>query len=184
LKEAREVKYKNTETTNKLLGEGAQAAATRDMNVEVAGIRESGDNDRARAKAKSDLYNKAQDNAITQMKNLYPMGDQTFKFRQMAGTGGYASATDAYNAELETYRQQNIIGMAAEAGIDPRELLNARIPEKEAPAEKSATMVKPAQTTITGKIPSISTDAEYIKLDPGSYYIDPEGNTRRKPKKA
>jgi hypothetical protein len=182
VKEAREVKYKNTETTNKLLGEGAQAAATRDMNVEVAGIRESGDAARARAKAKSDLYNKAQDNAITQMKNLYPLGDQTLKFRQMAGKEGYASATDAYNAELEKYRQQNVIGMAAEAGIDPREILNAQAPQKEAPAEKSATMATPAQTTVTGKIPRITSDAEFIKLDPGSYFIDPEGKTRRKPK--
>jgi putative heme iron utilization protein len=172
LKEAREVKYKNTETTNKLLGEGAQAAATRDMNVEVAGIRESGDNARARAKARTDLFNKAADNAITQMSKLYPLGAQDPKFDNLAAAGTYANATEAYNAELKTYTDNNLVSMAAEAGINPKEILSAKPTDAEAPAENSATMATPAQSTVTGKlvtIPDGKMKGKYELLPNGKY---------------
>lgn len=183
LKQAQDVKFKNIEAKNSLLGEGAKAAANYDMNIDVANIRESGEAARARAKNKSDLYNKATDNAITQMGKMYPLGVQDPTFKQLIQSGGYATADDAYKAELKRLTDQNILGMASELNIDPSEIIKAGTPKPtDTAAPKTDTIAKPADTTITGKVPKISTDAEFLKLPAGAEYVGPDGIRRRKPK--
>jgi hypothetical protein len=172
MKEARDVKYKNVDAKNGILAKGFDAAATYKTNMDVAGVRESGDNARARAKARSDLFNKAADNAITQMSKLYPLGTQDPKFDDLAAAGTYANATEAYNAELKTYTDNNLVSMAAEAGINPKEILSAKPTDAEAPAENSATMATPAQSTVTGKlvtIPDGKMKGKYELLPNGKY---------------
>ena len=182
LKRAEDVKFKNVEQKNSLLGEGAKAAATRDMNVEVANIRERGEAGRAGTKNKFDLYNKAADNAITQMGKMYSLGPEDPKFKQLAIAGGYATATDAYNAELESYKVQNINGMAQELKMDPAEIIKAGATKPtDTTKPKDDTMAKPADTTVTGKLPKVTTDAQFLKLAPGAEYLDPNGQRRRKP---
>lgn len=185
LKQAQDVKFKNTEAKNATLLEGAKAGANYVTNVDVANIREAGDAARARTKNKSDLYNKAVDNAITQMGKAYPTGIRDPKFGKLASVPGGTdqSATDAYNAELQSYIDRNIMGMAKENNIDPSEIIKAGSGQNtDTAAPKTDTMAKPSETTITGKLPKVSSDADYLKLKDGAEYIDPQGNRRRKPK--
>jgi len=189
LKQAQDVKFKNIDSKNALLSDGAKAAANYDTNIDVAKIKESGDLARAQAQRKTDVYNKAVDNAITQMKNLYPNGAEDIKFKQIAKTGGYASATDAYNAELAQYKAQNIIGMALEAGYDPADMLSLDKPKKdednpkkdEVKPEKN-TDKKPSTKPLSAKVPQISTDEEFLALPDNAEYIGPDGIRRKKPK--
>jgi hypothetical protein len=184
LKQAQDVKFKNVEQKNALLTKGADAAAGYKSNVDVADIRERGEAGRAATKNKSDLYNKAVDNAISQMSKLYPLGAQDPKFGKIATIPGktYQDSTNAYNSELKSYIDKNISGMAAELKIDPSDIINAGgAAPTDTVAPKTDTMAKPADTTVTGKIPKVTSDAQYLKLAPGAEYLDPNGQRRRKP---
>jgi hypothetical protein len=147
---AEELKYKSTDAKNALLTKGASEAAGYDTNVKVASIRESGDDKRARAKSKSDLFNKAQDNAITQMSKLYPLGAQDPKFTELKNKGSYKTATEAYNAELEKYRLDNLVSMAAEAGIDPKEIVDAPKAPPPVPTDKKQLVAGTVYNTARG----------------------------------
>jgi hypothetical protein len=115
-------KNENTKAKNAVGLEQAKAGAEYEKAIDVQSLSNDAAFARASKQGKIDLYNKAVDNAVTQMKNLYPLGAQDPKFQQMAREGGYKSATAAYNAELKAYVNVNLGGMAAESGVDPTKI--------------------------------------------------------------
>lgn len=166
LKESRDINFKNVETKNNLLAEGAKSAVGYKTTMDATYAKEAGDDRRAKAKEKSDLEIAKIKAAATG--DGYKVPAKVLEIAEKMMTSAYPSGSmgllmkdrpDVYQAELNRFIQgaETYISTGELPAIPPSDAVQALLKTTTpatAPAKTPATAAKPGkltQATIAGK---------------------------------